>query len=451
MLLSGLFLGQYVYGQASSIKINEFLIEPTPQIVELLNTGSEIINLSNWFIDDNGGTTYFTIPEGTQLYPNACMSFSGSFNLNRTSADSVRLFDATAPPTSGSAHLIDVFDYKSSSGSGITYQRIPDGSDAWATGTATLNQYNLTGQSCVYIPTPSPTPTATPIPTVTPVAAESPSISLSVTPFFLPTSIPPPTSPPTSTPTPMLTAAPSPTPTPTPDIRAVYLSEVYPYPVTDEHEWIEIYNDNAFSVTLQDWKIDDVANGGSSPKKFSLTIPGYSFGLIDLSSSMFNNDADSVRLLDAVDRVVESFAYDGVEKSKSIARESFIGTSFCLQNPTRGYSNTGCISTEPSATPTPTPTPIITLTPAPSLTKDQNSQNHRDDVLGVSHTRASHLLARYTVPREKNDRTEGALSKLSTDQSEGTKKKKHAFIYASSVTLITSFLTAGWIFIRIIL
>ena len=95
-----IILAPFVFGQSSTIKINEFLIEPTPQIVELLNTGTEIVDLSNWYIDDNGGTTYFTIPTGTQLYPNACVSFSGSINLNRTTVDSVRLFDSTASPTS---------------------------------------------------------------------------------------------------------------------------------------------------------------------------------------------------------------------------------------------------------------------------------------------------------------------------------------------------------------
>ena len=166
---------------------------------------------------------------------------------------------------------------------------------------------------------------------------------------------------------------------------------------------------------------------------------------------MFNNDADSVRLLDVVDREVDSFTYDGVEKSKSIARESFTGASFCLQNPTRGYSNTGCISAEPSVSPTPTSTPTPTITPTPSLTNGQDVQNHRDAVLGASHDRASHPLARYTIPREKNDRNEGIVSQRATNKSEGVEKRKNAFTYASTATLITSFLTAGWIFIRIIL
>ena len=34
-------------------------------------------------------------------------------------------------------------------------------------------------------------------------------------------------------------------------------------------EWIEIYNANSFAVDLSGWKLDDVANGGSSP----FTIP----------------------------------------------------------------------------------------------------------------------------------------------------------------------------------
>lgn len=446
---------RHVYGQASTIKINEFLIEPTPQMVELLNTGSEIVNLSNWFIDDNGGTTFFTIPEGTQLYPNACLSLSGSFNLNRTSVDSIRLFDATAPPTSLSAHLIDLFEYKASSGSGVTYQRVPDGSDVWATGTATLNKYNITGQSCVYIPPPTPTPTATeqPSPTTRPIDTPTPSPFTPIatsTPIISPTTEP--------TPTAMLspTAIPRPTlsPTPTPEIHAVYLSEVYPYPNTDEHEWLELYNDNSSSITLDNWKLDDIANGGSSPKKFTITIPGYSFGVIDLSGPIFNNDADTVRLLDATDHEIESFSYDGVEKLKSIARQSFTSNVFCLQNPTHGYSNGGCIDTDQTPTPTSTPTPLSTPTSTPGvgISRAYNKKENNGQILGLSLEKRQSRKRSYSIPVDVagSERTPSRLPVAPSRQHDAAIKRR-LFQYSSSATLITSFLTAGWIFIRIIL
>ncbi|MBI3366623.1 lamin tail domain-containing protein, partial [Candidatus Roizmanbacteria bacterium] len=115
----------------TTIRINEFFIEPTPQQVEIINTGTQSADISGWYIDDNGGSTYYTIPQSSILYPNACLVFAGDFNLNKSSPDTIRLFNTIAPPTSTNANLIDSFSYKLSSGSGISYLRLPDGTDNW--------------------------------------------------------------------------------------------------------------------------------------------------------------------------------------------------------------------------------------------------------------------------------------------------------------------------------
>src|SRR5450830_1688148 len=104
----------------SKILINEFLIDPQPQSVEIFNSGTESTDISDWIIDDSGGITFYTIPKDSIIFPNQCLVFSADFNLNKTSADTVRLID-------NSQQLIDFFSYKSSSGSGISYFRLPDG------------------------------------------------------------------------------------------------------------------------------------------------------------------------------------------------------------------------------------------------------------------------------------------------------------------------------------
>jgi len=424
-----------VFGQASTIKINEFLIEPTPQIVELLNTGSQVVDLSNWYIDDNGGTTYFTVPTGTQLYPNACLTFTGSFNLNRTTSDTIRLFDSTGPPTSSSAVLIDSFDYKSSSGSGVTFQRIPDGQAVWATGSANFDLYNLTGLSCKVEPTATLTPTPSPMPTITPTPTSG-----QVTPII--------------TPSPTSDQA-TPTPTPTTEIKAIYLSEVYPYPGEGENEWVELFNDNAFSVSLIDWKLDDIANGGSSSKKFTITIPGYSFKVIDLTSSIFNNDGDDARLLNATDLVVDSFSYEKAEKGKSIGRISFSSTTYCVQNPSKGYSNNSCINVSTSVTVS-TTTPTATPTPSyKTLSNDLNSAvlgTATDDVASNNYgpVRPTQYYERPTIDEEKT--IENSLkNNISKTESSPDNHAVKVVRTATLISALVSFLTAGFIFIRIML
>jgi len=338
-----------IYG-ATGVLINEFAIETSPQSVELLNTASTSANLSGWHIDDNGGTTYFTIPDGTILLPSSCVVFSSEFNLNKSSADTVRLFDMTAPPTSASAHLIDSFSYKASSGSAVTYQRIPDGASTWATASASLGFYNNTHASCLVIPTPTPTstpnptltstPTPIPTPTLSPVASQSATIT--------PTPTPSPTPTPTSTPAPV-------------SYENIYLSEVMAYPDVD-NEWAELYNDNDFDVVLSNWFIDDIESGGSSPKNFTITIAKKSYGVINFTTSMFNNDGDEVRLLDLNKNLKDSFEYKTAPKDQSIGRSSFESDEFCVQAPSKNAPNEDC-----AASPTPTPTPTHTPKPKTSL------------------------------------------------------------------------------------
>lgn len=296
------------FAQQPAVVINEFQIEPSPQVVELFNKGTESVDISNWYIDDSGGTTYFTIPQGNILYPNACLSFSADFNLNKTSSDTIRLFDNTAQPSSSLAALLDSFSYKASSGSAITYQRLPDGQDIWATGPASFNLFNLNGNSCLILPTSTPTPTQEP--TVIPTT--------------------------TSTPTPTISQQIS--------YDNIYISEVMVDPNTGEKEWIEIYNGNDFTVILVDWYIDDLENAGSSPKLFSLEIPTKSYSTFELASSIFNNDGDSVRLLDFNKLEKDSFEYDSSEKGKSLGRGDFEDDNVCIQEPSKGFSNFPCLN-----------------------------------------------------------------------------------------------------------
>ena len=316
----------------NNIFINEFLIDPTPQQVEIINTGTENSDISGWYIDDNGGTTYFTIPQFIVLYPNSCLVFSGDFNFNKSSADAVRIFNNIAPPTSSSAQLIDSYSYKLSPGAGISFFRLPDASNSWTTGPANLGKFNLSGNSCVVTPTLTPTPI--PTPTATPALTS--------------------TSP-----------AEVPTPTPLPaealakegvSYENIFISEIMVNPPAGENEWIEIYNNNDFSVFLTNWFIDDIENGGSSPKMFSLEIPSKSYGVFELSSSMFNNSGDSVRLLNFNKNLKDSFEYSSSTQGKTYGRISFDNDDFCLQEPSKGNANNACIN--PTSTPQPTPIPI---------------------------------------------------------------------------------------------
>jgi len=174
--------------------------------------------------------------------------------------------------------------------------------------------------------------------------------------YFYPSSTPEPTPPLPSgfeeqAETPSPTPEPTSTPTPTAVLISynnIFLSEIMVNPDTDQKEWVEIYNNNDFSVNLTNWYVDDLENSGSSPKSFSLTLPTKSYGVIELSSSIFNNDADTVRLLDFNKQEKDSFEYADSEKTKTWGRINPDSDNFCLQEPSLGTVNNSCIIDSPT-------------------------------------------------------------------------------------------------------
>ncbi len=304
-----LFFPAIAISSEKQILINEFSIDSSPQQTELINNSSESADISGWYLDDSGGTTYYVIPQNTVLLPHSCYVITTDLNLNKSSSDILRLFDSSAPPTSLSAKIIDSYTYKISPGINNSYYRLPDGDTNWIFGPSSIGKWNFTGENCVIFPSATPT--------------------LPTSPTLVPSSVPIPTN--ESTPTPVF-------------IENVFISEVMTYPESGESEWIELYNKNDFEIHLINWYIDDIENGGSTPKIFSLTIPAKGYSVFSLSSSLFNNTGDSVRLLDQTKNQRDGFEYEKNEKGKTLGRISLDSDEYCLQIPSKGVQNNECIT-----------------------------------------------------------------------------------------------------------
>lgn len=173
-------------------------------------------------------------------------------------------------------------------------------------------------------------PTLTPIPSPSPTSIiPSPTATLTPTPFLSPT--------PTTEPQPV-------------DYDNIFLNEVMANP-KEGSEWVELYNGNDFAVNLIDWLIDDLANGGSSPQKFSLTIGPHDYKVINLKGAILNNTGDEVRLLNYNEELKDCFSY-----SKTTAGQSWglADGEWCLQQSSPEKFNFKCLFS--SLTPSPTPT-----------------------------------------------------------------------------------------------
>lgn len=137
-------------------------------------------------------------------------------------------------------------------------------------------------------------------------------------------------------------------------------------PEKGNYEWVEIYNDNDFYIYLNNWYIDDEENQGSSPRIFSLNIPAKSYAVFELTSSIFNNSGDSIRLLNSNRAEKDSIYYPKSIRGKTIGKISIYENETCIQEPSKSRENNSCIENNKLEN-IPTPTNIQAFNVSPSV------------------------------------------------------------------------------------
>lgn len=158
-------------------------------------------------------------------------------------------------------------------------------------------------------------------------------------------------------------------------VRAsIVLNEFLPNPLgSDDAEWIELYNSGTSLQDLSNWKLDDVDGGGTSPYTIAsgTAIASEGFLVFDKSKTNIglNNDGDTVRLVNSLGAVVDSYTYTSTSDDISFGRSDDGGGSWMTcKGMTKGSSNNCPLPTPiPTATPVPTPTVTPTSTPSPTL------------------------------------------------------------------------------------
>ncbi len=299
------------------LKLNE--IYPAPpsgeyEWIELYNDENQIIDISQYQLLDLAGnkikiSTQSALPFGFVLATSSSV-------LNNT-GDTISL-------KNNLGDTIEIATYSGTFDSTKTFAKCPDFDGNWSIlNLSTKNTSNQTAcQSLTPTPTTTPAPALTPTIMLTPTDVQTPNLGVSTT------------------------------LTPTSSYDNIFISEAMVNPTTGEKEWLEIYNNNDFPVSLNSWYVDDLENAGSSPKIFSLEINAKSYAVFNLTSSMFNNDGDSVRLLDFNKNLKDDFEYEKTEQGKSLGRTSFDSDDFCLQEPSKNSVNNPCINPTPTITPT---------------------------------------------------------------------------------------------------
>jgi hypothetical protein len=139
----------------------------------------------------------------------------------------------------------------------------------------------------------------------------------------------------------------------------IVISEVYPAPLPGENEWIEFVNISDETISLTEWKIEDLL---STPKVI------YSFETLSLVSGeiyvatisgQLNNGGDGVVLKDSNGTIIDQMSY---QSSSSDMSWTFIDGQFEETTPNPFV----LLEASPVPTPSPNSTPQITPSPIPS-------------------------------------------------------------------------------------
>lgn len=334
----------------AQIKICKFSSLSGTDWVELCNDSAETEDLSSWQVFDLDDTNS---KGGWDCFLAAGTSFSFSFgqslnkdgdiiNLkkNGQSVDCVSYGNKNCP--SHDLHLEITADQCASLDN-----------NSWGTYLLTDSSFCTPAgeSSCISTPTPSPSPTGTPSPT--------------------------------SMPTNTSTSSPQ-------DYDYIYLWEFMPAPEEgdDWGEWVELKNENDFSVTLEAWQIDD-QEGASLPQTFSTTIASQGFFVLKLGASKLNNNGDTVRLINQQGTVKDTYTYKSSTNGKSWSKNS---SSWCETDPSRAAANNSCLFSPTSTpTPTPSPTPSPSISPVSSQASSSESASPRStgQVLGQTQEKSS--------------------------------------------------------------
>jgi hypothetical protein len=144
---------------------------------------------------------------------------------------------------------------------------------------------------------------------------------------------------------PSLSQTSSPTPAPSASQSAyqfsqdILINEFLPYPVSDDPEWVELYNGGDETITLTGWQINDsqeTARGQQIPTDTKIA-PG-EYLVISFSKALLNNDGDTIKLLWPDNQTVHAISYQQAKQNFSCMRDDN-GQWLWTSQPTPGQLN----------------------------------------------------------------------------------------------------------------
>jgi hypothetical protein len=158
----------------------------------------------------------------------------------------------------------------------------------------------------------------------------------------------------------------------TPAYAAVVINEIVPKTEPAANEWVELYNTDSSSVSLNQWRLQ---NTTGTVQTYILNASAIiaSHGFLTLNGSQtnmsFSIGGDTVRIFDEKNNEVDSQSYPGILGYNTAMGRSIDGSGIWTLCTTATYNMPNdCPQPSPTPTPTVTPTPMLPQTPTTIIT-----------------------------------------------------------------------------------
>lgn len=211
----------------------------------------------------------------------------------------------------------------------------------------------------------------------------------------------------------------------TPAQAQVVLSEVYPAPTSDEHEWIELYNQSNTPVSITGWKLlEHYANVSELTTFTEIYLEPYSFFVFELATNRLNNAEEEVSLVNESGTTVSSIHYYNSESQKSFSyafsNTTEMSSTLILNSPTKNARNQSL----------PTPTPTVAPTSSPNSTNQPATQNSNSNQQNESASVAETTMIKTTTSPDTQDSSQILDStEQNSDKSKKAVKNEQLALY----------------------
>jgi len=148
------------------------------------------------------------------------------------------------------------------------------------------------------------------------------------------------------------------------------VTEVYPAPINNETEWLELFNCGNQEISLLGWQIFDQLSTASLLIEFDqINLPAQNFLIIKLQTNKLNNTGDGITVYDKSGKLIDQMSFGQTQNDKSWSLD-LTNNQFVLgePNPNLAFQPTPTSAPTPTSTITPATTPTVQPTPVHSPT-----------------------------------------------------------------------------------